>query len=204
MPHQCRKSIPQAQWPKEIITLFEKKFSQKADGHRKRLRLMLGRWLLDADVDELPPDLVTPPIVKRRTSCLDAANTAAMRQAVFEVFGEPTTFAPVERQQEEDDRDRLARIIERHLHRIPDDWRLRAAPMMHLSADGLSDGAIVEGRAISSIETTLLTAARFFDFCRENDMSLDVVPETFRLWVRQRQVQHVNGNFSIGSVAQID
>ena len=191
------KSRPVADWPVDLVRRFDETFSGKSQGHRSRLRQMLGRWLLEADADDLPPDLITPTLIERRTAGLDPAKTTAMKQALFGVFGQETVFARAEARPREPDRATLARLMARNMHRLPEDWRRRATPMLHLSDDGLSDGAIIEARAVSAIVSTLEYAWAYFDFCRARGLPEDVGPVSFRARVAARRDQHEAGAFSI-------
>ena len=191
------KSKPVADWPASLLQHFDSTFADKADGHRSRLRQMLGRWLLAAETDDLPPDLVTPMLIERRTMELDSANKAAMKQVLFGVFGQEALFARTAPRPRDSDRAALARLMARNMHRLPEIWCTRATPMLHLSDDGLSDGAIIEARALSGVKSTLEYAWAYFDFCCAEGLPADLVPVSFRARVAARQDQHVAGRFSI-------
>lgn len=192
-----RKSLPFGEWPEDIREGFCKAFQDKKSSHLARLRQMMGRWLLEAERDGMPPEFVTPHLVARRSVGLNPASRSVMKQSLFEVFGGPMTYVPAERQPQPSDRERLAQVIGRHLHRFPKGWHSRVAPMLHLCPDRLADGAIADVRAPSSIESTVILAAQYFDFCRAEGLHVDLVRASFRAWVAHHRARFDTGEFSI-------
>ena len=191
------KSLPYDEWPADIREGFCKAFQSKEGSHLARLRQMMGRWLLKAEQDGMPPELVTPHLMARRSEGLNPASRSVMKQSLFEVFGVPMTFVPVEKQTQLNDRERLGGTIKRNLHRFPEDWRHRVAPMLHICPDRLADGAVVDLRAPSSIESMVLLGAQYFDFCLSEDLPADLARVPFRAWVAHRRELFVTGDFSI-------
>ena len=197
MTKREKKSIPYPEWPSEIRERFCKVFQNKKRGHLAHLRGMMGRWLLAAEKDGLPPDLVTPHLIARRSQGLRPTSCSVMKQALFEVYGVVTTFVPTDRKSELSSREQLAKMIKRHLLRFPEDWRSRAAPMLYLCPDGLSDGEIVDVRAVSSVDSIVILGAKYFDFCRAEGLPVDLDRTSFRAWVAHRRRLFIEGGFSI-------
>lgn len=197
MVSQSKKSLPYSKWPTDIQQNFTKAFENKKVGHLMHLEQMMGRWLLAAEKDGSPPDFVTSHLVASRSKDLSPARRSSMKQAIFEVFGVPMTFVPTERQTLRTERERLAGTIVRNLHRFPDDWHDRVAPMLYMCPEEFEDGSIMDVRAPSSIVSMVLLAALYFDFCRAHGLTVDLVPASFRAWVAHRRALFVKGDFSI-------
>jgi integrase len=196
MSEKQKKSLPQPDWPPEIREKFNAAFATKRGSHLARLRQMMGRWLLEADKDRVPPNFITLHLIERRTSDLNPESRSIMKQALFEVFDYQTAFVPIAVKAQTNERQKLARVIQRNLPRFPDEWRTRIAPMLHLSSDELSDGAITDVRAPSAIISIIHLAAQFFDFCRTHKLPIDLVPSSFRKWVAHRHKMFIKGAFS--------
>lgn len=195
-----RLSLPRSAWPQEIADRFDKVFAHATPAQRPRLEQGLGRWLLAAERDDLPPEFITPGLIAARARNMPRAIAYGMKQALFAVFDEVTLFVPEERVARETERSELARNVARNLHRLPDDWRRRAEPALAISEDGLCDGAIIEARATAAIKRMLEVSWAFFDFCRDRGLPLDLSPKTFAARVEFRQQQFRAGSYSINSM----
>jgi integrase len=197
MAKQIRKSLPIVQWPAGIQERFLNVFSDKEATHLACLRQMMGRWLLDAEQDGVPPNLVTPSLITRRSEGLIPAHRSKMKQALFEVFEVPCTFVSPDKQIQSSEKEKLSGLVQRHLQRFPTDWHDRAVPMLYVCPEGLADGAIIDARAFSSIKSTMELAGQYFDFCRANDLPVDLDRIPFRAWVAHRRKRFAIGDFSI-------
>lgn len=195
-----RLSLPRSAWPQDIADRFDKAFAHATPAQRPRLEQGLGRWLLAAERDDLPPELITPGLIAARARDMPRGIAYGMKQALFAVFEEVTIFVPEERVVRETELAELARNITRNLHRLPDDWRRRAEPALAISEDGLCDGAIIDARAPAAVKRMLETAWAFFDFCRDKALPLDLSPKTFAARADHRQQQFRAGAFSISTM----
>lgn len=201
MTKQYSKSLPYKDWPTEIRDSFRVAFRNKTESRITELRQLLGRWLLEAKKDGLPPTLVTPHLIERRTEGFCSRRRSVMKQVIFEVFDMPTAFIPADRKRQRSEREQLSGVIVRNIHRFPEAWRCRALPKLHICPDGLADGEIVDLRSPSSIVSMIHVGAHYFDFCRTHGLKVDLVPDSFRDWVQHRREMFVAGNFSIYSMA---
>lgn len=196
------KSLPYKDWPTETRDSFRVAFRNKTESRITELRQLLGRWLLEAKKDGLPPTLVTPHLIERRTKGLCSRRRSVMKQVIFEVFGATNAFVPAERMRQRNERDQLSGVIQRNIHRFPEAWRCRALPKLQICPDGLADGEIIDLRSSSSIESMILVSAHYFDFCRKSGLKVDLIPVSFRGWVRHRREMFAAGSFSIYSMAK--
>lgn len=184
-----RLSLPMSAWPADIARRFGQAFAKATASQRPRLEQGLGRWLLGAEREDLPPELITPALIESRSADMSPELVQSMKQALFAVFEEASIFVPEQKNPRESERAEVARLIARHLDRLPDNWRARAAPTLVVSDDGLSDGRIVESRALSIVRSILPATGAFFDFCRENGLPVELTARTLAARVDQRQRQ---------------
>ena len=153
VPHRLSK--PSSDWPVEIRSRFDAAFAHATPHQAPRLRQALGRWLLAAERDDLPPDLITPALLEQRTAHLEPAMAAAMRQALHAVFPQARVFGRESRVEVESKRMALAREIERNWHRLPEAWQQVLKPKLHFCPEGLEDGLLVEAWSVDTLRSRL-------------------------------------------------
>ena len=193
-------SMPPEAWPPALRTRFEAVFASASRHQRPRLEQGFGRWLKAAEADDLPPGMVTPALVEARTEGLRLEVAGAIRQAVQGVFPKAQVFTPWAKGSDESARDRLARRIERHAHRLPIDWRREGERKLHIDPEGLEDGILIQAWAPATVEGVLSAAWRFFDFCRDRGLPEAVTVQTVRAWLDHRQVGFREHDVSIHTV----
>ena len=193
-------SKPVSAWPDDIKTRFDTAFAGASRQQRSRLTQGMGRWLLAADRDGLPPEVVTRALLDQRTKYLDAAMVAAQRQALQAVFAQVNVFEREEKVVCESKRLALAREIARNWHRFPEDWQRAVGTRLYFCPQSLDDGLLVEAWSVATLQSVLQTAWAFFDFCRDHEVSADVTPQSIRLRLDARQQAFRNGEVSIATV----
>ncbi len=193
-------SKPMPAWPDAIKIRFDAAFAGVSRPHRLRLAQGLGRWLLAAERDGLPPEMVTRALVNQRTKDLTAAMAAAQRQALQAVFTHANVFEREEKVARESKRHALAREIARNRHRFPEAWQGALGTKLHFCPQGLEDGLLVEAWAVDTLQSVLQTAWAFFDFCRDQGVPVDVTPQSIRLRLDARQQAFRKGEISIATV----
>ncbi len=195
-----RLSLPPSSWPEEIQALFDKAFGSASKHQRPRLEQGLGRWLFEAQQDDLPVDLVTPALLERRLGHLRPELQGAARQALQAVFPEAVVFAREARVKVESKRAALQREINRNWHRLPDDWQEAAKSKLHFCPEGLSDGLLVEAWQPDTLQSRMQTTWFFFDFCEENGLRRDVTRESITAFLDFRQSLFRAGDITIATV----
>ncbi|MGY9037460.1 MAG: hypothetical protein ACKVLA_06530 [Rhodobacterales bacterium] len=198
IPH--RLSMPPSDWPEEIRNRFDAVFADATLHQAPRLRQALGRWLLAAEHDDLPPDLITPALLEKRTAYLQPAMAAAVRQTLHTIFPQARVFASERRIEVESKRRNLEREIQRNWHRLPQMWQQVLKPKLHFCPEGLEDGILVEAWSVDTLKTRLQTVWAFFDFCRDHDLPLEITRQTVARRLDDRQVSFRTGTVSIKTV----
>ncbi|WP_157968835.1 hypothetical protein [Tropicimonas sp. IMCC34011] len=201
MPRR-RLTLPPSSWPEDLRERFERHSLSAAQ--RTRLRRGLGRWFrLSMDLGADARD-ATRETWKERTQGLSRPVRNEVRQALAIVF--PDAAASLyegDNQQKgrSDPRDQLRAIVERNLARFPDAWRAAAAPLLHVDADGLGDGILVQAWAPSTIQRRVETAAHHFDWCRARGLPEDITPDGLRAKLREDQARVARGERRLGGVS---
>lgn len=195
-----RLSLAPSDWPEDIRVRFDTNFANSSRHQRPRLEQGLGRWLLEAQQDDLPPELITPALLERRLGHLRPEMLAATRQALQAVFPEANVFGRAARVEVESKRAALQREIARNWHRLPVAWQEAAKPKLYFCSEGLSDGLLVEAWTLDTVQTRLQTVWAFFDYCREQGLEEDVTPKTVRSYLNQRQEIFRVGKVSIATI----
>ncbi|WP_295512901.1 hypothetical protein [uncultured Sulfitobacter sp.] len=198
VPHRLSK--PSSDWPVEIRSRFDAAFAHATPHQAPRLRQALGRWLLAAERDDLPPDLITPALLEQRTAHLEPAMAAAMRQALHAVFPQARVFGRESRVEVESKRMALAREIERNWHRLPEAWQQVLKPKLHFCPEGLEDGLLVEAWSVDTLRSRLQTVWGFFDFCRDHGLPSEITRQTVARRLDDRQDGFRTGTVSIKTV----
>ncbi len=194
-----RLSLPPSDWSEDIRARFHDAFAGSSTHQRPRLEQGLGRWLLEAGQDDLPPDLITPALLERRLGHLRPELQAAVRQALQAVFPAAKVFGREARVEVESKRAALQREVDRNWHRLPPAWQEVARPKLHFCPEGLSDGLLVEAWTPDTLQSRLQTAWAFFDFCRDQGLADDVAPESVRQYLNQQQKFYQAGKISIAT-----
>lgn len=194
-----RLSLPPSDWPEDIRARFSDAFARSSRYQRPRLEQGLGRWLLEAGQDDLPPELITPALLERRLGHLRPEMQAAARQALQAVFPEAKVFGREARVKVESKRAALQREIDRNWHRLPIAWQEVAKPKLFFCPEGMSDGLLVEAWTPDTVQSRLQTAWAFFDFCRDRGAAEDVVPDSVRQYLNQRQKLYQAGKVSVAT-----
>lgn len=193
-------SKPVSAWPDDIKSRFDAAFAGTSEQQRSRLTQGLGRWLLAADRDGQPPEVITRALLDQRAKDLGAAIVAAQRQALQAVFAQANVFEREEKVGRESKRLTLAREIARNWHRFPEDWQRAVGTKLHFCPQSLDDGLLVEAWSVATLQSVLQTAWAFFDFCRHHDVPVDVTPQSIRLRLDARQQAFRSGEVSIATV----
>lgn len=187
-----RFSAPPEIWPETIRRRFDA--LSLPPSQRKRLGEALGRWILLAQDPLHPtPDAVAAVLAQVPASRQKAVATS-MRQVLaglFPAYG-PALYASdkttrIRKKRYEDDRSRLAAHLARHLPRLPQEWQVRAEPLLLVDPDGLSDGVLVSAWSSSTVMRRLEALGRYFDRCRKAGLALDVNAEGIRMMLRDMQ-----------------
>ncbi|MBO9452920.1 hypothetical protein J7426_21835 [Tropicibacter sp. R16_0] len=195
-----RLSLAPSDWPEDIRARFDTAFAESSQHQRPRLTQGLGRWLLEARQDDLPPELITPALLERRLGHLRPEMLAATRQALQAVFPEANVFERDARVKVESKRAALQREISRNWHRLPPAWQEAAKPKLFFCPEGLSDGLLVEAWTPDTVQSRLQTAWAFFDYCREQGLKGDMTPVNVRAYLNQRQELFRAGKKSIATI----
>ncbi len=193
-------SMSPAGWPEDIRARFNAAFSEASEHQRPRLEQGMGRWLREAQQDDLPPDLITPALLERRIDHLRPEMASAMRQALQAVFLQANVFARQNRVGVESKRAALVRGIDRNAHRLPPKWRKAAQPKLNFCREGLTDGILVEAWSVDTLQSRLQSAWAFFDFCREQGLEEDVTRATVQRRLDARQAEFRTGRVSLATV----
>ena len=194
-----RLSLPPSDWPEDIRARFSDAFARSSRYQRPRLEQGLGRWLLEAGQDDLPPELITPALLERRLGHLRPEMQVAARQALQAVFPEAKVFEREARVKVESKRAALQREIDRNWHRLPIAWQEVAKPKLFFCPEGMSDGLLVEAWTPDTVQSRLQTAWAFFDFCRDQGATEDVAPDSVRQYLNQRQKLYQAGKVSVAT-----
>lgn len=192
-----RLSLPPSDWPEDIRARFDTVFADSSKRQRPRLSQALGRWLLEAGQDDLPPELITPALLERRLGHLRPEMQAAARQALQAVFPEANVFCRETRVEVESKRAALQREIARNWHRLPSAWQEAAKHKLHFCPEGLNDGLLVEAWTPDTVRTRMQAACAFFDYCRDAGLVEDVTPNSVKPYLNQRQDLYRAGKVSI-------
>lgn len=195
-----RLSMSPKDWPEDIRARFNTVFASASERQHPRLEQGLGRWLLAAQQDDLPPELITPALLARRLGYLRPEMQAAARQALQAVFPEANAFARNDRIKVESKRAALQREIQRNWHRLPPAWRDAAKPKLYFCPEGVSDGLLVEAWTTDTLQSRLQTTWLFFDYCRAHNLAEDVTRETAKSWLDHRQQGFKAGEVSIATI----
>ncbi|MBU2288986.1 MAG: hypothetical protein KKC85_21490, partial [Gammaproteobacteria bacterium] len=183
-------TLPIEAWPNDLRARFERQSLSAAQ--RARLRHALGRWLktsVDLGVDarnvsreswqertaEFPHEI--------RNDVRHALSIAFPKHAALLYEGDGTRVDRIS------ERDKLQSTILRNLSRFPDDWRLAAAPLLHVDPSEVGDGILVQAWAASTIKRRLETAAAHFDYCRASGCDVDITPMSVRAKLREDQAR---------------
>lgn len=193
-------SMQPADWPEDIRARFDEAFSAASDHQRPRLEQGLGRWLLEAQHDELPPELITASLLERRLGHLRLEMASAARQALQAVYPDAHVFARETRVEVESKRSALKRELDRNWHRLPVAWQDAIRPKVHFCPEGLSDGLLVEAWAYDTLQSRLQTAWAFFDFCRRQGLAEDVTRATVSQRLDARQAEFREGRASVATI----
>jgi hypothetical protein len=195
-----RLSLPPSDWPEDIRARFSDAFARSSRYQRPRLEQGLGRWLLEADQDDLPPELITPALLEHRLGHLRPEMQAAARQALQAVFPEAKVFGREARVKVESKRAALQREIDRNWHRLPPAWQEVARPKLFFCPEGLNDGLLVEAWTADTLQCRLQTAWVFLDFCRKQGLVEDVMRSNIKDWLDHRQTAFKAGNASVATI----
>lgn len=187
-------------WPADIRARFLEAFQEEIPSTYERLDQALGRWLLLADQENLPADMITPALVAQRCQGLGQAKAAAMRQALQAVFPEVNVFAKTGRVVRESARDALQREISRNWHRFPPGWQEAAKPKLYFCPDRLNDGLLVEAWTVQCLQSRLQSAWAFFDFCRAQGLPIDVTATSVQARLNERQAAFRRGELAVSTV----
>ncbi|WP_170335088.1 site-specific integrase [Ruegeria arenilitoris] len=195
-----RLSMAPSDWPGDIRTQFEEVFSSVSKHQRRRLEQGLGRWLLEADRDDLPPELITPALVESRLGHLRPEIVAAVKQALQAVYPEAAVFVRENKVEVESKRKALEREIDRNWHRLPPAWQEAARPKLHFCSEGLNDGILVEAWTSDTLQSRLQTVWSFFDFCRAEALEEEITRNTVQRRLDARQAEFRAGHFSLATI----
>lgn len=195
-------TLPPSCWPDDLRARFEK--HPLSEAQKRRLGYALGRWLkICVDLGVSPRD-VTQETWKERTQGLPRNLQNDVRQALAVAFPKAAISlyaSQQERRTRADPRAQLGFAIARNLARFPEDWRLAAAPLLHICDDGLGDGILVQAWAPSTIKRCIEAAAQHFDYCRARGFAVDITPDTIRAKIREDQKSVAENARRIGGVA---
>ena len=198
MPKQSCFMAPN-EWPGAIRSSFEEVFANASIHRRPRLERGLGIWLFEAQKDELPPGLISPSLLERRLGHLQPDLRASARQALQAIFPDTNPFQRELKVDVESELEALQRKIGRNWHRLPPVWQAATAPKLYVCPEDLSNGHFFECWALATIEGVLETAWRFFDFCREHELSEEVSSNNLKLYLDHRQKLYQSGLGSLST-----
>lgn len=167
MPRHRITAPPEA-WPQALRSEFD---ALALSPHQKtRLGAGLGYWVRHApDPMDISAETFSD-VVQGVPDRHHRARESAMRRVLSLLF--PDKAAALQggrrkrRAPNRDAREELAACIAFHLPRLPPDWQCRAAPLLVIDPDRLSDGLLVKAWRPATIEKRLEVAAHFFDGCR--------------------------------------
>jgi Phage integrase family len=198
-----RVSLTPAEWPSELRARFEAGLGRVSTDKRSHLERGFGRWLKAAQEEGVPPDLVGADLWRRRTTELDKRSRGDVREALATVYPEKRVelYAPPSRRPVRSEREKLAALIDRHLKRWPDDWRIPAEPLLRVDPEGADDGILVQAWSPATIEGRVNCMSAHFAYCRKNGRPVDITPATVREHVRHRQARWEAGDLRIGGTA---
>ena len=195
-----RLSMPPSDWSEDVRARFNKAFINASKHQRPRLEQGMGRWLLEAGQDDLPPELITPALLERRLGHLRPEMQAAARMALQAVFPDATVFGRDVRVKVESKRAALQREISRNWERLPPKWQDAARPKLHFCPEGLSDGLLVEAWTSDTLQCRLQSTWAFFDYCRAQGLVEDVTRNSIKFYLNWRQEGFRAGKVSISTI----
>ena len=194
-----RLSLPPADWPAEVHALFEAA-AIPSPHQRRRLGHALGRWLLAAREEGLPPGRIEPAVVVRRTEGLSKAAGQTTRQVLRLLWPECDPGAPPPKAVRPAPLEALGVEMERNWHRLPPDWQSALAPLMHIDPDGLGSGTLIEAWAPATLKGRLQRAWLFFDGCGKSDLPRELTRRTLSAHLDARQALWREGELSLRAV----
>lgn len=187
-------------WPHDIRTRFLAAFRDATPYNYARHSQALGRWLRLARDEHLPPELITPALMAKRCAPLRTETANSMKLALQAVFPEAPVYAKEGRVVRETPRASLQREITRNWHRFTPLWQEAAKPKLHFCSEGLNDGLLVEAWSVDCLQRRLQTLWAFFDFCRSQDLPVEVTAASVKARLNVRQAAFKRGEISLWTV----
>lgn len=195
-----RLSVPKWDWPTDLREEFDRAFCVISPHQSTRLTSGFGRWLKISQSKGRDPRLVSLALVEETTRTQTTSVAQAMRQALQGVFPDAQVFPRKQKQEKETPRSSLKRKIQRNWNRFPSTWQAELKPLLRFSEDGLEDGRLVEAWQIGTLQSRCQRIWAFSDFCRDNGLAVDVVPQSVVARLDERQSKYRNGEISLATV----
>lgn len=167
---------------------------------KKRLMQALGRWLLESQEACLSPDIVTPELVASMTAGISQAMASSIKTILYALFPDQGVYRKRAKVAHASNRDKASEFTKKHIADFPEKWKQYAASAFHFCPDAALDGPLVERWRLATIVSVVSSTAYYFEFCRVNELSVDICPRSVRIFLNFQQGQFYKGEKSINTI----